>query len=453
MTDKIRLFVERIRTSYWFVPTGMLFMGGGLAYLMTWMDRLFLQLELPWLAWLFTGGSRGAQGLLSAIASSVLGVAGTTFTITIAVLTLTSQQFGPRLLQSFLKDTRNQVVLGTFIGTFLYALLVMAVVRGVEESLFVPRLAVAMALILAVINAFVLVYFIQHIVSSIQVSHIVAKAGDEMLDTIERMCPEPDEDDDAPVSEGDGQGRGPGATFGTHTSESARVLSGKDGHLQAVDIDRLVRRAQEADASIDLVRMPGEYVPKGTVLALVSPADTTSDELEISINRSVTLGLNPTTTQDVAYAPSQLAEIAVRALSQGVNDPGTAIMCLDRLASGLVLLAVRDMPATLHRDEGGKERLRTKRPSFGRVLEISLSQIRRYGAGDVEVLSRILRLLVDVGEATTHPSRRETVAMHARLVLEQARAELSGTDACERLEAEFEVFSKRMEDAAGPGAI
>jgi uncharacterized membrane protein len=114
-----------------------------------------------------------------------------------------------------------------------------------------------------------------------------------------------------------------------------------------------------------------------------------------------------------------------------------------------VLLAVRDMPATSHRDDEGTERLRTERPSFERVVDISLSQIRRYGAGDVEVLSRILRLLVDVGETTTHTSRRETVAVHARLVLEQGRAELSGTDACERLDAEFEVFSKRMEDAAG----
>jgi uncharacterized membrane protein len=301
-----------------------------------------------------------------------------------------------------------------------------------------------------VINAFVLVYFIQHIVSSIQVSHIVAKAGEEMLDAIARMCPEPGEDDDAPVTEGDRQERRPAATFGTHASESARVLSRKEGHLQVVDIDRLVKRAQEADVRIDLVRMPGEYVSKGTVLALVEPAAATSDELESSINRSVSLGLNPTAAQDLAYAPSQLAEIAVRALSPGVNDPGTAIMCLDRLASGLVLLAVRDMPATLHRGDDGTERLRTDRPSFERVLDISLSQIRRYGAGDVELLSRILRLLVDVGEATTHPSRRETVAMHAGLVLEQGRAELSGTDACERLEAEFEVFSKRMEETAGP---
>jgi uncharacterized membrane protein len=125
------------------VPTFLLLLGGGLAYLMTWLDRLFTQLEFPWL---FSVGSEGAQGLLTAIASSVLGVAGTTFTITIAVLTLTSQQYGPRLLRTFLQDTRNQVVLGVLIGTFLYALLVMGMVRGGDESIFVPRLAVSSAL-------------------------------------------------------------------------------------------------------------------------------------------------------------------------------------------------------------------------------------------------------------------------------------------------------------------
>lgn len=448
-TDKLLIWVERIRASYWPVPTFLLLLGGGLAYLMTWLDRIFTQLDLPWMPWLFSGGSEGAQGLLTAIASSVLGVAGTTFTITIAVLTLTSQQYGPRLLRTFLQDTRNQVVLGVFIGTFLYALLVMGMVRGVDESMFVPRLAVAMALVLAVLNAFMLVYFIQHVVSSIQVSKIVATAGDEMFSAIDRMCPE--------IGKGSNGERLPDKALrdvrqrAPYPPQAALVVSHASGYLQAIDSEKLVKRATEAEVCVDVVRAPGEYVSAEATLALVHPRERLSDEIAASINEAVILGSNPTPTQDLAYGPRQLAEIAVRALSAGVNDPGTAIMCLDRLTAGLVLLVKREMPSNAFCDADGEVRLITRRASLERLLDVSLAQIRRYGAQDIEVLSRILRLLVDVCEAARSPSQRDALRENARLVLVEGLSALETAEARDRLQKEFDRFEELLEARRLPG--
>lgn len=442
LADKIRLWVEKLRGSYWPVPTVLLLMGGGLAYVATWVDRSFSELRLEWLGWFFAASPEGAHALLSAIASSVLGVAGTTFTITIAVLTLTSQQYGPRLLRSFLQDTRNQVVLGVFIGTFLYALLVMGIVRSAEDSAYVPRLAVAFALVLAVVNAFMLVYFIQHVVASIQVGHIVATVGDEMLSVIDRMCPQVD---------GEFEGvhdtaRGPeGVTSPIPTAVlpgAASIQAGKSGYLQAIDPERIVKHATEDDVRVDLVRTLGEYVTELTTLARVTPHDRVTDELRRSVNESVIVGEDPTPAQDLAYGPRQLAEIAVRALSPSLNDPGTAIMCLDRLTAGLVLLVRRDMPPDEYADDEGCVRLTARRASIERILDASLGQIRRYGAGDIEVLSRMLRLLADVGAAARSPRQREALQENARLVLAEGLRELQSEGDRSRLQREFDLLAE-----------
>lgn len=438
MPDKLRLWIERLRASYWPVPMLLLVVGGGLAYATIGVDRSEW-FELRWLSWFFASSPQGAHALLTAIASSVLGVAGTTFTITIAVLTLTSQQYGPRLLRSFLQDTRNQIVLGVFIGTFLYALLVLGVVRAVEENAFVPRLAVATALGLAVLNAFMLVYFIQHVVSSIQVGQIVATVGDEMLATIERMCPEADGDfediRDAPRGLDGSPSRLPAPAL----VESATITADESGYLQAIDTAAIVRRATKDDVRIDVVRTPGEYVSEGTTLARVTPPRGLTDELVRSVNGSIILGSSPTPAQDLAYGPRQLSEIAIRALSPGVNDPGTAIMCLDRLTAGLTLLVRRQMPPYEHADDRGCVRLTTRGASIERLLDVSLAQIRRYGAGDIEVLSRMLRLVADVGEVARSPRQRDALRENAHLVLEDGMRELETEVDRRRLKLELDV--------------
>lgn len=444
MADKVRLWVEKLRGSYWPVPTVLLLMGGALAYVATWVDRSFSELRLEWLGWFFAASPEGAQALLSAIASSVLGVAGTTFTITIAVLTLTSQQYGPRLLRSFLQDTRNQVVLGVFIGTFLYALLVMGIVRTVEESAYVPRLAVALALFLAVVNAFMLVYFIQHVVASIQVSHIVAKVGDEMIEAIDRMCPEVDGEfegvRDAARGSRSFQSRVPAPAL----VGAAPVRAAESGYLQAIDAARIVRHATEADVRVDLVRTQGEYVSERTILARVTPPERLTDDLRRSVNDSVTMGNDPTPAQDLAYGPRQLAEIAVRALSPGVNDPGTAIMCLDRLTAGLVLLVRREMPPDEHADDEGCVRLTTRRASIERIFDVSLAQIRRYGAADIEVLSRMLRLLADVADVARSRRQREALQENVRLVLVEGSRELQSEGDRTRLQREVGLLDELL---------
>jgi uncharacterized membrane protein len=260
-----------------------------------------------------------------------------------------------------------------------------------------------------------------------------------MLETIERMCPEADGDFEGIRDGARGLDASPPRLPAPALVDSAAVTATRSGYLQAIDIHPVVERATQDDVRIDVVRTPGEYVSEGTTLARVTPPERLSDELRRSVNRSVVLGSSPTPAQDLAYGPRQLSEIAIRALSPGVNDPGTAIMCLDRLTEGLALLVRRQMPPDEHADEQGCVRLTTRRASIERLFDVSLAQIRRYGAGDIEVLSRILRLLADVGEVARSPRHRDALRENARLVLDDGMRELETEVDRRRLKLELDV--------------
>ena len=346
MKARLHLLWDWMHSSYWFLPGVLLLAAAGAAFGLTALDHRLGEKTLDGMSWVYGGGPEGARSVLLAIASSILGVAGTTFAITIAVLSLTSSQFGPRLLRNFLKDTGSQLVLGTFIGTFLYALLVLRTVRSSEADEFVPHLAVTFALVLAVLSIAMLVYFIQHTVASIQASQIIDTASAELVDAVERLYPEA-------IGEEPARAAPPESI----ADAAAQVRAARSGYLQAVDGDALLALAVEHDARIELLRMPGQFVTAGTVLARVAPARRL-EALAPGIDSALSLGAHPTQVQDILFSVNQLAEIATRALSPGTNDPNTAIMCIDRLNQGLCRLAGRPFPPNWRADEGGRARLR-----------------------------------------------------------------------------------------------
>lgn len=182
--------LNRIRSSFWFLPTAMA--SGAIA-----LSFATIALETPLTGWLtlhwevaFTGGAEGGSSLLGTIAGSMITIAGVVFSMTLVALSLASSQLGPGLLRNFMRDTTTQVVLGTFIATFLYCLLVLRTIRSAEETLFVPHLSITLGVLLAVVSVGVLIYFIHHVSVSIQANVIVAREGKEVIKEIERLFPE-----------------------------------------------------------------------------------------------------------------------------------------------------------------------------------------------------------------------------------------------------------------------
>ena len=265
--------------------------------------------------WFYSGGAEGARAMLGAVASSSIGVASTIFSITIAALSLASGQMGPRLLRNFVRDGRNQLALGIFVGTFAYALIVLRTIRTEQEGAFIPHAAVTGAILLALVCVATLIWFVHHIATSINVERIVDAVHSDLIKAIESSTLE--NADFARVS------MEPGAPI---------VVAGSN-YLQAIDLNGPAEWAAKTGTKVRLKVRPGDYIQQRLPVADILPP---RDDAKEVFSRSLTFGSQPAALQDLEYSIRQLTEIAVRALSPGINDPFTAGSVLERLGDALL---------------------------------------------------------------------------------------------------------------------
>jgi len=381
------------------------------------VDRAKSDEWLDALGFAYTGGAEGASTVLGTIAGSMITIAGVVFSMTLVALSLASSQLGPRLLRNFMRDTTNQVVLGTFVATFLYCLLVLRTIRRPEENVFVPHLAVTLGVLLAVASVGVLIYFIHHISLSIQADHIVARVGKEPIGGIDGIFPEHLD----PVATSEATAPRDSGLPADFDREARPIRAARDGYVQSIDIGRLQKLATTEDLVFRVERGPGTYVVEDRPLVHIWPAVRVTSRLADRVNAAFVIGSSRTPGQDIAFAVDQLVEIAVRALSPGVNDPFTAVRCVDRLGSALSRIAQREMRSTYHYDEHNRLRVFNPVVSFSDVLDTAFNQIRQNGAANAAVTIRLLDTLAVVASFAERPDDLEGLRRHADMIARGAR--------------------------------
>jgi uncharacterized membrane protein len=432
---------DRLRSGFWFVPGIMTGAAVALAFGTVAMDES-AAVE-GWMAgqsWAYTGGAEGASLVLSTVAGSMITIAGVVFSMTLVALSLASSQLGPRLLRNFMRDTRNQVVLGTFIATFVYSLLVLRTIRRAEEVIFVPHLSVTIGVLLAIVSLGVLIYFIHHVSVSIQADEVVARVNGELIHGINRLFPE---------SMGRGNLR-PAVEFAgarlpeAFDREARPIGAADDGYLQSVDAQALMVLATEENALFRLERRPGQYVVMGCPLVTVWPGDRVTEPLERRINAAFTVGHQRTAAQDIEFAIHQLVEIAVRALSPGINDPFTAITCVDRLGSALRRLAQREMPSPFRLDAQDRLRVVVPAVTFAEIVDASFGPIRQYARSSAVVTIRLLETIAVIAGATHRLSDRAALLRQAEMIVRGARQALAEDDDRREVEERYRDVSRAL---------
>lgn len=407
---RIRFLAVRIRDSFWFVPALTIAAAIVVAEVVVALDRS-LGIEG---VFILDVGPEGARGLLAAIATSMLAVAATMFSITIAVLALTSSVYGPRLVQNFMADRGNQFVLSVLVSSSLYALLVLRWVRAGDEA-FVPGLAVSVALALTVVCISSLIYFIHHISSGIQISTLSGQVRSDLTYRMQQTYP----------AEHDESMRAASSWPAADGSETV-VLAEGDGYVADISSADVVKAAAGADGRIDLLVRPGGFVCRGDHVATVitegndrhddSP-DTRRSSLVAAVRSNVTLRDERTPYQDVEYLARQLVDIAVRALSSGVNDPYTAVGAIDSLKAAFAGTATHPDPHPVFADEDAQIRLRVARRPWSDVVVEVVDAIRSASAGQPIVAERLLDLLGALAVRATDPARRSALVEAAGRVI------------------------------------
>jgi uncharacterized membrane protein len=402
MHAHLRKWLAALADTFWLIPALLTLMGVFGAVGLVSLDRSG---SLPaWLidnAWVYNGGGTGARTLLGAVASSTIGVAGTVFSITIAALSLAAGQMGPRLLRSFTHDRGVQVTLGTFIGTFSYSLMVLRSVRTQDEGLFTPHLSLTVGLLLAFVSVATLVYFVGHMAGRINVDTVIGLVSEDLRDAVKRLTR--DRPGEPP----------PPASF---WRDAVVVSDGRRGYLQELDASGLAAWAAEHGTSVQLLVRPGQYVFPGAPIARLTRG---VDGAEAAIREATALGSLRVSSSDLEFAVRQLVEVAVRALSSGINDPQTAISVLDRLGAALCDMAPVCLPSGVAL-RGGRVCLVVPSVDYDGITDTMFHMIRQSAAGNVAVMVRMLEVLTAVAGCEGDVLRRNALQRHADLVLADA---------------------------------
>ena len=407
---------DRLRVSFWFAPAIMALAAILLAWAMYGVDARVPNEALESSRFVLSGSVDQLRGMLVTIATTVLATAGVVFTLLTLPLSTVVAQYGSRLLRVFLGDRTTQTVLGMFVGTFVYCIVAATTIESAEVQPDGPQITATMGLLLMMTTFGALILLVQHISTMLQAPNIAAAAGAELL-YIARV-ENPDEvgnrDDISRLAQND--------RLETMETETYPVRVRRNGYIQSIDPAILLTLAQEEDLVVRLLHKPGDFVWDGVAVAAVWPAIQVDERLDKQLRRAFRVGNQRTPTQDVECAINQLVEMAVRAMSPAINDPFTAMTCLDHIGVGLALF-VRQGEENLNTyDRRGKLRLVFEPVTFDVLLSAAFDMLRHAGCDNATVLLHMLEVIDSISRETASPEARRKLSRHVSLIQAESRA-------------------------------
>lgn len=400
---------ERLRTSFWFVP-GIIVLGFTLiGFLSLEMDDRWGGALLDAMPALSKVSPEGIRSLLSTAATSVLALAGVTFSGTLVALTLASSQFGSRLLRNFIRALPNQVALGMQMGTFVICLVVLRSVRDFDDGTFVPHFSAFLAFLGTMGSLGAFIFFIHHVSTSLQAEKIVGSVYEELDEAITRHFPEgraTDQEEDDAEKERECWEESP---------NEAVINSTKTGYLQAIDTSGLAALTQAEGEGVHcrVLAHAGKFVTECTPLIAIN--SNLPDEPEPWSDCFI-IGMERTPEQDFEHCIRQLVETGLRALSPGINDPFTAMHCIDYLGAALAKVAGRRLPLNQFDDDEGVSRVQIRPFSFDSLLATAFHQLRQIAFDKPDISIRLLEALANIARCGGSEEIRKAIQTHVELV-------------------------------------
>jgi uncharacterized membrane protein len=402
-----------MKVSLWFVPSVMALAAFCLSWLFGLLDELVPNELLINSKFVLAGSAAEMRTAMLGFAGTILATAGVVFSLLTLPLSTVASQYGSRLLRIFLSDRITQTVLGIFVGTFCYCL---ATALSIPPSALlheVPQISVTFGLIFALAAFASLVILIQHISTMLQAPNIAAAAGAELIDAIGWEISSEDSETEKPT-----EAR---ITDSLVESEAYLLQVEGRGYIQFVDPEIIVNLASEKDLMVRLLCKPGQFVSPHETVALVWPAARVDARLGKHLQRAIQVGNQRTPGQDIEYAINQLVEVAMRAMSPAINDPFTAMTCVDYLADGLAsYIRSGEISPNLY-DTNGKLRLNFEAASQAAFLGTAFDQLRHASRDNATVLLHILDAIEIIGREECSSEVRQELIRHIHLVQEESQ--------------------------------
>jgi uncharacterized membrane protein len=434
---KARYFWDRLKVSFWFAPAVLSLFAIFLAWVIYGLDRLLPDEILAASRMILSGDPDQSRSVLISLAATILTVAGVVFTLLTIPLSTVVAQYGSRLLRVFLGDRTTQAVLGMFVGTFVYCLAAALSILPPELEPNSPQLTTTFGLALVVACFGSLILLVQHISTMLQAPQIAAAAGKELIDAVAAEMPE----------EVVGQLSSP-ETLETLTEVNAYpVRIQETGYIQYIDPQVVLTLARESNLVIQLLFRPGDFIGQGTLVALVWPVAQVNQNLEEQILEGFQVGNQRTPTQDVRYAVNQLVEMAVRAMSPAINDPFTAMTCLDYIGQGLELF-LRQGEKRPHYYLEGRLCLILHPVRFEELLNTGFDMLRHCSADNAYVLLKMLAVIDGISREAKTSAMRQELFRHVSLILAESQAGHLVDQDLQRIRQTGEALQTKLESAS-----
>ncbi|MCE0724425.1 MULTISPECIES: DUF2254 domain-containing protein [Legionella] len=438
MKSKLLNFFSELRASYWYIPLLMCVVSLLLSILTLRLDYLF---DWNWLerwGWFHASNPEGARTILSSIATSMITVAGVTFSMTIVAVAFAGSQIGPRLTTNFMRDRANQITLGTFIATFLFCLFILLAlfnankndIPQADELVFIPQISLLVAIILTLSSILVLIYFIHHIPESINMSNVIAQVGEELNRQINSQFPMNIGNENANLS----------INLTQNTLKKTTVVAPNQGYIRILDGNSLIDIATKNDLIIQLEARPGDYITEDSTLLVIYSSQTIDDFICKQCIDAFALGHKRNQEQDPLFLVDEMVEIIARALSPGINDPFTAMNCLDWLQSSIQKLSKINQPSAYRCDTKNKLRLITKPITFPEFCDLVFNRVQPYVCRDRNTTFHMMKMIVSIHKNITNQQHKIILISYATSLKDVANKSLSIEEDHKKLLSLYEQY-------------
>ncbi|MFD5073401.1 DUF2254 domain-containing protein [Streptomyces sp. NPDC058371] len=397
---------EHLRDTFWFAPTAAMVLVFAVWAVASEIDARIVRAFQD--AHDYDGVSElisiadDARTVATTVSSAMMTFIGVVFSISLVAVQMASGQFSPRVVRLFVRSRITKVTFAVFLATFVLSLLVLTGYDGEPDPRYVKTVPLLQAILTLAMVGLSLLLFVMYVNSTLRlmrVSHVIGRITSEAFRVAARMP--------AAATAGAGVALGP---------ETARVLhQGPGGVLRDVNIARLVRAARQHGVVLRLIPRIGDFVVPGTPLLAVHGGTAPAAR---SLRYTVSVGVERTFHQDLAFGLRQLSDIALRALSAAINDPTTAVQALDRIVQFLAALSHRPLDASLHRDRRGTVRLVQPVPGWTELVDLGFSEVRRCAVGSPQVTRRMMAGFDDL--LLVAPQERRAPLLRHRELLAQA---------------------------------
>jgi uncharacterized membrane protein len=397
MIIRLRSLREKLKSSLFYTPMVLTLVGLGLGQLFLWVDAQVTDIPTD-----LTATVDSARAVLGVIAGATIAFASIAFSVSLLLISLSSSQYSPRVVHGLFRDPFNKRVMGVVIGTFTYCLVVLRAVRSPLEdggNAVIPSLSIAVAVLLGITTLLAIVGFISHAAHSMDISKILHDVADAAIEK---------------VAEQWGDERTAAAVGNETVEESAPddsfvIPLEHHGWVQQIDRDALLE-ALEPGATMWLATVAGRYAIAGTPLCRIAPPPSDPELVERRVRNAIEVGQTRTAQDDVTYGLRQLADVALKALSPGINDPTTAQDAMFHLGALLRELLVRQAPSRRLSGEEGRKLLMSQACTHAEAVGLAFDEIRLASAGMPTVQIYLLEILHLLANSLGSIASTETVA-------------------------------------------